>query len=462
MNYKWQIIIPERNDFMKHLQLIAGGIVLDPASQTEARLDILIKDDKIEGLYSPGTLAEEIYAEAEIYDAAKCYVAPGLIDLHVHLREPGGESNETIATGMQAAAAGGFTAICSMPNSPITADRPEIIEEIIRRSQAIGLVDVLPIAALTKGLAGEVLNDLPALINSGAAAISDDGMPITSSLYMQKALEFSSQYKVPIIDHCEDLLLKGQGLMHEGAVSKSLGLTGISAVSEAVPIARNILLAQATGGHIHIAHLSTKEGVSLLRYAKEQGIKATAEVMPHHLRLSDEALMGYSTMAKVSPPLRSQEHQKAVRQAIATGLITCLATDHAPWSLEAKNQAFEKAPNGISGLETALAVTWDTLVVQDKMKPIDLIARWTIGPAAVLNSKRGRLAPGSPADIVVIDPQLKKKVDPNTFYSMGHNTPFAGMTLQGWPVMTMHRGQIVMKSGQVIDPKKVTDSIKEV
>jgi dihydroorotase len=279
-------------------------------------------------------------------------------------------------------------------------------------------------------------------------------MPIANSRLMEQALLLGKQYHIPIIDHCEDPYLKGEGLMHLGECSQALGLQGISAVSEAVPIARNLLLAQATGGHVHIAHLSTKEGIALMQFAKEQGIKASAEVMPHHLRLTDEALMNYSTMAKVSPPLRSAEHRAAVCQAIKSGLITCIATDHAPWSQTAKAQEFTKAPNGISGLETALAVAWDTLVVKENMKPLDLIARFTTGPAEVLGSLRGRLAPDGTADIVVIDPNLKKTVDPSQFYSLGKNTPFAGLTLQGWPIMTIYHGRIVMDGGKVNNPTK--------
>ncbi len=434
---------------MKNKLLLTGGRVLDPASQTDANMDVLIEDGKIQGLYTPGTLSAEILSDAAVRDVSGCIVAPGLIDMHVHLREPGGEANETILTGMKAAAAGGFTTICPMPNSPITADSPEIIQMIRKRSQAIGLTEVLPIAAISKGLAGREMTDIAALIESGAVAISDDGMPVTSSRFMADALGISRRLNILLIDHCEDPELKGDGLMHEGAVSAKLGLKGISAVSEAVPIARNLLLAQATGGHIHVAHISTKEGVALMAFARQQGIHASAEATPHHLCLTDEALKGFSTMARVSPPLRSPEHREAVRQAVKSGLIPCIATDHAPWSLQAKSQEFAKAPNGISGLETAFAVVWDTLVVHDDMSPLDLIARLTTGPARVLGLDRGRLRAGSVADVVVINPILKKTVDPRDFYSKGQNTPFGGMTFQGWPVMTIHQGNIVMEDGKV-------------
>lgn len=434
--------------------LLTGGRVLDPASRTDANLEVLIEDGLIRGIYAPGTLGAEDTHGAVVRDVSGCIIAPGLIDMHVHLREPGGEANETILTGMKAAAAGGFTTICPMPNSPVTADSPEIIHMIKKRSQAIGLTEVLPIAAISKGLAGQEMNDLAALAESGAVAVSDDGMPVTSSRFMAKALEICRGLNILLIDHCEDPDLKGDGLMHEGAVSARLGLKGISAVSEAVPIARNLLLAQATGGRMHIAHISTKEGVALLEFARQQGIRATAEATPHHLRLTDEALSGLSTLARVSPPLRSPEHGEAVRRAVKSGLISCIATDHAPWSHQAKSQEFAKAPNGISGLETALAVAWDTLVVHDDMAPLDLIARLTIGPAAALGLDRGRLTPGGVADITVINPILKKTVDPRDFFSKGQNTPFGGMTLQGWPVMTIHRGTIVMEDGKVLIPKE--------
>lgn len=434
---------------MSSYLLLTGGTVLDPATETEGLFDVLICDDRIEGLFEPGALDPESLPQVTLRDVSGCYITPGLVDLHVHLREPGGEANETLLTGMKAAAAGGFTTICSMPNSPVTADTPEVVASILQKTRQVNLVEVLPIAALTQGLKGEHFNDLEGLLQAGAVAFSDDGMPIHDPKVMEEALRYSRLWQVPIIDHCEDLALKGPGLMHEGEISQKLGLPGISSVSEAVPIARNLLLAQSTGGHVHIAHLSTQEGVSLMAYAQAQGIRATAEAMPHHLRLTDEALSGRSTMAKVSPPLRSEIHREALVEAVKTGLISCLATDHAPWSEAAKAQSFEAAPSGISGLETAFAVTWDTLVVQEGMAPQDLIARWTIGPAQVLGLDRGRLEPGGPANLVVINPILKKTVDPTSFYSMGHNTPFAGMTLQGWPVMTIFQGKLVMENGRV-------------
>ncbi len=428
---------------------LTGALLADPAAGIFAPFDLQLEDDRIEGIYPAGSLKGK--AQGQEMDLSGCILAPGLTDLHVHLREPGGEENETIHCGLKAAAAGGFTAICTMPNSLRTADHPDVLRYIKDKAAALNLADILPIAAITKGLAGQEFTDMAALKEAGAVAFSDDGMPVTHSGIMEEALIRAKALGLAIIDHCEDLALKKDGLMHEGEISRQLGLPGISAVSEAVPIARNILLAQKTGGRMHIAHLSTREGVALMAFARSQGIAVTAEAMPHHIRLTDRELLGFNTMAKVSPPLRGEEHRQAVAGGVKSGLLTCLATDHAPWSLAAKAKPFAQAPNGISGLETALAVAWDTLVVKEDMAPLDLLARFIAGPAQVLGRKPAALAAGEPANLVAIDPLLKKTVEPDHFYSMGKNTPFAGMTLQGWPVLTIYRGRVVMEKGRVID-----------
>jgi dihydroorotase len=426
---------------------LTGALVADPAAGIFAPFDLQLADGRIEGLYPSGSLRGK--RRGRELKLSGCILAPGLTDLHVHLREPGGEENETIHSGLQAAVAGGFTTICTMPNSTQTADCPEVLRYIKDKAASLSLADILPIGAITKGLAGQEFTDMAALKEAGAVAFSDDGMPVGGSGLMEEALLRAKALGLAIIDHCEDPALKRNGLMHEGEISRQLGLPGISAVSEAVPIARNILLAQKTGGRMHIAHLSTKEGAALMAFARSQGIPVTAEAMPHHIRLTDKELLGFNTMAKVSPPLRSEEHRRAVADSIKNGLLTCLATDHAPWSPAAKAKDFAQAANGISGLETALAVAWDTLVVKENMAPLDLLARFIVGPAQVLGRRPAFLAAGEPADLVAIDPVAKKTVEPARFYSKGKNTPFAGLTLQGWPVLTLRRGRVVMENGKV-------------
>ena len=428
---------------------ITGAIIADPASGIYAPYDLQIENGEISGFFPAGSLRWEGVPGSREISLPGCILSPGLTDLHVHLREPGGEENERFETGLKAAAAGGFTTVCTMPNSGRPADHPDVIRYIKAKAAAVALAEVLPIAAVTKGLSGEEITDMTALRLAGAAAFSDDGMPLADSALMEESLYQVKALDMALIDHCEDPGLKRGGLMHLGEVSRSLGLPGISAVSEAVPVARNILLAQKTGARVHIAHLSTKEGVSLMEYALRQNIAVSAEATPHHIRLTDDALNGYNTCAKVSPPLRSEDHRLAVAEAVKSGLISCIATDHAPWQAAAKAMAFPQAPNGVIGLETAVAVAWDTLVIRMGMPPLDLLARFILGPAKVLGRPPASLAPGQPANLVAIDPRLKKEVLPREFYSLGRNSPFAGMVLQGWPVLTVYRGRVVMEHGKV-------------
>ena len=427
---------------------LIGATLADPAADLFAPYDLLIRDGLIEGAYPSGFLRGS--GEGREIDLAGCILSPGLTDLHVHLREPGGEDNERIETGLMAAAAGGFTAICPMPNSVRVADDPEVIRYVLAKAADIALADVLPIAAITKGLAGLEPTDMAALKAAGAVAFSDDGMPVTDSALMEEALYKAKALDMPVIDHCEDPGLKHGGFLHEGEASAALGLPGISSLSEAVPVARNILLAQKTGARVHIAHVSAQESVSLLQYAVRQNIEVTAEATPHHIRLTDRELLDANTNAKVSPPLRGEEHRQAVADAVKSGLIACIATDHAPWRASSKALPFTQAPNGICGLETAIAVAWDTLVVRSGMPPIELLARFILGPARVLGCRPASLAPGEPANLTAIDPRLTGIVDPQRFYSQGKNSPFAGLTLQGWPILTIYRGRVVMEHGVVI------------
>lgn len=423
--------------------ILQGGLVIDPINGLEEELDLRIQDGRITEL---GTVLES--REAEVIDLRGKIVAPGFIDIHVHLREPGGEANETIKTGCQAAAAGGFTAVAAMPNTKPCADNEGVVELVIRRARAVGLTKVYPIGTISKGMEGQEIAEIGSLYKAGAVAISDDGLPVVSSEVMRRAMEYSKIFNIPVISHCEEPSLAENGQMHEGYWSTMLGLKGIPAESEEIMVARDILLAKLTGAKLHLAHLSTKGSVALLRLAHSWGLQITAEATPHHILLTDEDVVGYSTSTKVNPPLRSAEDAEAVRQAVIDGTIQCLVTDHAPWSRELKDQEYALAPNGISGLETAIPVCWDTLVVKGGMSPKELIARFTKGPAQVINLDCG-IRKGLAADLTVIDPELKKTVQVTDFYSQGKNNPFEGRTLQGWPVLTIVDGKVVMEDGRV-------------
>lgn len=424
--------------------ILQNGLVMDPKSNLEKKLDIHIQKGKIKNmaphLEEPGV---------EVIDLENKIVAPGFIDMHVHLREPGGEANETILTGCRAAAAGGFTAVAAMPNTNPCADQEGVVELVKARAQRAGLSRVWPIGAISKGQKGEEIAETGTLYKAGIVAISDDGNPVTNSEVMRRALEYSKIFDIPVISHSEDLKLSAGGLMHEGYWSTVLGLKGIPPEAEEIMEARDILLAKLTGGRLHLAHVSTAGSVELLKFAKTQGLKVTAEATPHHLLLTDEEVQGYNTSTKVNPPLRSIEHVKALRKAVKEGLIQCLVTDHAPWAEELKDQEFAKAPNGISGLETAVPICWDTLVVKENLSPMDLIAKFTVGPAEILQQPKGMLAVGEEADITVIDPHLRKQVKVANFYSKGKNSPVDGRTFQGWPVLTIVAGKIIMKDGEV-------------
>ena len=340
-----------------------------------------------------------------------------------------------------------------MPNTQPCADNEGVIELIKVRAQKADLVQVLPIGTISKERKGQEISEMGSLFRAGAVAFSDDGSGVVSSEVMRRALEYAKILDAPIISHCEDTALAGDGLMHEGYWSTDLGLRGIPAQAEEIMVARDILLAELTGGKLHLAHLSTAGSVALLRFARERGIMVTAEATPHHLLLTDEEvkLQSYATSTKVNPPLRSQADVEALRAAVKEGLIGCIATDHAPWSEEEKEQEYAKAPFGIASLETAIPIVWDTLVVKGKMNPLELIARFTTGPAEVLGieKEKGFFAVGRTADITVIDPQMKKAVNANVFYSKGKNTPVDGRAFQGWPVMTIVGGKIVMRDGIV-------------
>jgi dihydroorotase len=431
--------------------IIRGGRVIDPASRRDELADVLVEDGAI------AAIGADIAADgAREIDARGLVVAPGFIDLHTHLRDPGLEYKEDIGSGTRAAARGGFTTVCAMPNTEPAMDTRSVVEYVLREAAARASVRVLPIGAVTKRRAGEELAELGDLADAGCVAFSDDGAPVWDATLMRRALEYASAFGLPIIDHCEDRSLAKDGVMHEGWVSTRLGLRGVSAASEEAAVARDIALAEATGARLHIAHVSTRGAVEAIRLAKGRGVRVTAEVTPHHLTLTDEvvafgALGGdellYDTNAKVNPPLRSQADVVACVAGLADGTIDCIATDHAPHAVIEKLCEFDDAAFGISGLETAFGLCM-RLVRTAALHLPTLIERLTAGPARAFGLDRhvagiGTLAVGAPADIVLLDPAAQWVVEPERFTSKGKNTPLAGVTLIGAVITTIAAGRVV-------------------
>ena len=424
--------------------LLKGGRVIDPSRGYDMVGDVLIDGGVI------AAVAESISAEdAEVIDVSKKIVAPGLIDIHCHLREPGFERKETIATGTMAAAAGGFTSVMAMPNTNPVADNPAAMHYVKNKGEQEGHVHVYPIGAITKGSQGKELAEMASMVEAGAVAFSDDGRPVENSRIMRLALEYSLIFDLPIIAHEEDLDLVDEGDMHEGYMSTVLGLRGIPRAAEETMIARDIILARQTKAHLHVAHVSTANGVEMIRKAKREGLNVTAEVTPHHLTLTDEAVKTYDTNTKVNPPLREQSDVEALIQGLKEGIIDCVATDHAPHTIEDKVIEFHFAANGISGFETALPLMWHYLVHSGKFTPMEMLRMMSTRPAEIMKLPGGTLQEGAPADIVVIDETLEKTVDGKSFYSKGKNTPYEGVSLKGWPVMTLVDGIVKMENGVV-------------
>ncbi len=381
-----------------------------------------------------------------IVPAAGKVVAPGLIDLHVHLREPGQEDQETVATGAMAAAAGGFTAVCAMPNTDPVVDNQGTVGFIVSQAQRAAKARVYPIGAISLGQRGEKLAEFGELVGAGAVAVSDDGKPVMSSHLMRTALEYARTFGIPVADHCEDLALAEGGAMHEGIVATRLGLKGIPAAAEEIMVARDIILAELTGGHVHLCHMSTRGSVELIRRGKDRGIRVTAEATPHHFTLTHESCEGYNTNAKMNPPLREDADREAVRQALRDGTLDVIASDHAPHHYDAKEREFDDAPNGILGLETALGLAISELVETGLMSLSDLLLRMSTQPARIFNLPGGSLAVGAPADVVVFDPKARWTVDPSRFHSKSRNTPFAGRSLTGRAEVTIVRGRVVYQA----------------
>ena len=417
--------------------LIRGGRVLDPATDRDAPGDVLIEDGRISGVENSIEASD-----AEIIDAAGCWVAPGLVDLHTHLREPGQEYKENIGSGGRAAVAGGFTAVACMANTNPVNDDPSVTDYILDRARQDSPAKVYPIAAATKGLLGEVMTEMVGLMEAGAVAFSDDGMTIMDSGVQRRVFQYSRLVEAPVIVHAEDRTLVGKGVVNEGPVSTRLGLPANPSVAETVLVARDLMLAELTGAHLHVAHVSTAGAVELIREARNRGLQVTAEVTPHHLTLTDEATLGFDTNTKMAPPLRSAADVEACRQGLVDGTIDAVATDHAPHAVHEKEVEFTAAPNGVLGLETALPVVLD-LVRTECLTPLQLIRRLTANPARILGQEGGRLDTGSPADVVVIDPERSWVYDPYKGYSKSRNSPWAGQTLQGRAVATIVAGQLV-------------------
>lgn len=425
--------------------LLKHGLVVDPSQGISEKMDLLIKGDKIERVGKNIEATDEM----KTIDLAGKVIAPGFIDIHVHLREPGFEHKETILTGSMAAVRGGFTGIACMPNTNPVIDNEGNIELIKARANGYALTNIYPIASVTKGQRGQEITEYGILKEVGAVALSDDGHNVESAQVMRKALDYAKIFDLLIICHCEDQSLSGSGVMHEGFVSTKLGLAGIPAVAEEIVIDRDIRLAELTKGKIHIAHVSTKEGVEIIRKAKAKGIKVTAEAAPHHFVLTHEAVQSYDTNTKVYPPLREEKDVEAIIKGLADGTIDVIATDHAPHAREEKEVEYELAPPGISGLETAVPLAWHHLYLPGHLSLQEMVACFSTKPAQILGIDRGSLQEGKIADITVIDPEKIEKVDPQSFYSLGHNTPFKGWELQGWPVMTIKDGQIKMENGKI-------------
>ena len=418
--------------------------MIDPSQKLDEVADVLIRDGKI------AEVGKDLKAEnVEVKDVTGMIVCPGLVDIHCHLREPGLERKETIATGTRAAAAGGFTTVLPMPNTAPVADSPASILYVRDRAKEVGVVHVYPIGAITKGSKGQELAEMSAMADAGAVAFSDDGRPVDSSRMMRLAMEYSLSTKLPLIAHEEDLALVDDGDMNEGAVSTVLGLRGNPAAAEETMIARDIILARLTGARLHIAHVSTAHGVQLIREAKAEGLPITAEVTPHHLTLTEEAVRTYDTNTKVNPPLRTKGDVDALIEGLKDGTIDCVATDHAPHTVEDKVVEYHYAANGISGFETALPVLWTELVQEGRLTAMELIDKMSTSAAKIMNLPAGTLETGAAADVIVIDPDTILAVDKNEFYSKGKNTPYHERLLSGWPMLTVVDGAVVMEDRKI-------------
>lgn len=429
--------------------LLRGGRVVDPSQELDAIRDLVIEDGKVKAIVDPAgadaASGAGDDAETAVTDVSGLVVAPGFIDIHVHLREPGFEYKETVRTGILSAAAGGFTAVACMANTRPVHDNSSVTEHILGQARRHPQARVYPIGAITKGLEGKELAEIGEMVAAGAVAFSDDGLPVASAAMMRRAMWHAQHFDVPVIQHAEDLDLTADGVMHEGEWSTRLGLAGIPGLAEDVMVARDLLIAADTGGRYHVAHLSTAISLELVRAAKERGVRATCEVSPHHLILTDREVADsvFSTHTKMKPPLRSQRDLEALRRGIADGTVDCIASDHAPHHADEKDVQFNAAPFGILGLETTISLCLDRLVGEGVIDLPRLVELLSCGPARVLGVPGGTLRPGSPADLTLLDLEREVTVDPAAFRSKSRNTPFGGWTLRGTAVGTWLDGEPV-------------------
>ncbi len=426
--------------------LIKNGHVIDPANGVDKVTDILVADGVIAEV---GENSDLDGVELSVIDADGMVVAPGLVDMHVHLREPGQEYKETIETGTRAAVYGGVTSVACMPNTEPVCDNEVVVRFIKERAKDAGYANVYPVGAISKGLEGQYLAEIGQMVFEGAVAITDDGKPVTNSALMRRAINYAGMFDIPVISHCEDPDL-GEGDMNDGAVATEMGLRGISPAAEEVMAARDILVAEDVGGSVHIAHISTKGTVELIRQAKKRGVKVTCETCPHYFTLTDEACRGYNTNAKMNPPLRSEEDIKAIKEGLKDGTIDCIVTDHAPHHPDEKNCEFSAAKNGIVGLETSLGLGIKELVKTGVLTMSQLIEKMSYNPSKVLGIKKGTLGVGQSADIVIFDPESQWTVNKDELHSKSKNMPYDGFTLYGKPQYVIVGGEVVINKGELM------------
>jgi len=421
--------------------LIQNGRVLDPASKTDAAMDVLLDGEVVKEIASPGKFSS--LKDAQVLDASGLTVAPGFIDLHVHLREPGQESSETIETGTKSAARGGFTAVCCMPNTKPVHDNASITRFIVDKARAVGSTRVWPIGAASMESKGEAIAEIAAMREAGIIAVSDDGKPIATAKLARQVMDYCASLGLPVIEHSEDVSLAAGAVMREGVTSTRLGLRGMPAAAESVCVARDVQIAELTGGQLHVAHLSAKASLDQVRWAKSRGLRVTCEVTPHHFTLIDEDVR-YDSRFKMNPPLASREDREALIAGIADGAVDVIATDHAPHEPALKDVEFDRAPFGILGFETAIALSLEQLVHAGKISLMRMVELFTTGPARVLGMER-KLAPGQPADLTLFSTTHEWKYNVNDSPSKSRNSPFHGRTFKGAPMATIVAGKIVFK-----------------
>lgn len=426
--------------------LIKNGHVVDPANGIDKVCDILVNDGVIAEVDEKIDLDG---VEVSVIDANGMIVAPGLVDMHVHLREPGQEYKETIETGTRAAVCGGVTSVACMPNTEPVCDNEVVVKFIKERAKEAGYANVYPVGAISKDLEGQYLAEIGQMVFEGAVAVTDDGKPVTNSALMRRAINYAGMFDVPVISHCEDPDL-GEGDMNDGAVATRMGLKGISPAAEEVMAARDILVAEDIGGRVHIAHISTKGTVELIRQAKKRGVKVTCETCPHYFSLTDEACEGYNTNAKMNPPLRTAEDVEAIKEGLKDGTIDCIVTDHAPHHPDEKNCEFSLAKNGIVGLETSLGLGIKCLVKKGILTISQLIEKMSYNPSKVLGIAKGTLGVGQSADIVIFDPEAEWVVDKDKLHSKSKNMPFDGFTLYGKPQFVLVGGEVIINNGELM------------